>query len=897
LGHMNTVSRKIVFLLFICLVALPVNRALSAFRLKPFHAAPDQVLVLYNSDWTKDVEGSEPGQDSREVAEYYQKMHTDSVWGKHPYLLGLQCVHKHGNHLNNWKISEKSQDNKDGIIFKGEGPGPVMGEWARDSRKIEIIINGKANETINWQSVEFTCKSMGSGADKKVKKILVSGIPQKKNRRSFIYPDVEQEKGRCYRFNAHELFSGTVLIKVVVRYIDGSIFKSIRLKYYDRDDFRFSEFGPDGISDEKHFQEDVAVPVKKFLEDPKNRLSDGTLLKDHILYIVVCHGLPYACESVFGIERGATPRSNDHGDLGSLEQRLQTLYYGWGTTIVPPVISMFMFYGPDSKKGVRNHRITSAMRYPLTGRRWNPHMHPDTYSFLGGKRTPQYMHLRPFPEERIMVPDTFFEYGVSRVDGQGPMEAKRIIDYSIYASKYLTPEMQTGKDSGNLAAKLTEAVNRNIWWGKESSFLGFLKIFKHGRTGIPFLWRKKPGQNLQNRKKVNAYAYYPGGMDFGVISNNGWDMGRSAGIWKQLDRGVTVSACGGPASGGGPHITNATFWDNRILMRYLFRGRDLGECFLRSTYYINWATSLIGDPLYHPDLNHTRPDKSCPEADLEHIKLSLVPSMGRFAGRLSVPVMSTPDTPEVALLSVDYSRDGSDVQENSNWPLYSSRPYVYLRNLAPDSSYTCRIRLTDPYGNTSSHEDSQNTFRFTTDSAPGKKIITRSASKTLKYWKFNILKMLDLKHNGTVSIDFIAGVQGLLPSFKSGDLSFHTAKYDGKRIKAYLTIGGPKITIRTTSPLEQGEKARLIVKWRKFPLTREAVLESPGGKSFVIIADTRTPWEEMKLASSVSVSEKDGLEILSGKIIEDALPASQAAFGIDIPEIDRQAWEDAGSEL
>jgi len=29
------------------------------------------VLVLYNADWTEDLPGTEPGQDSREVAEYY----------------------------------------------------------------------------------------------------------------------------------------------------------------------------------------------------------------------------------------------------------------------------------------------------------------------------------------------------------------------------------------------------------------------------------------------------------------------------------------------------------------------------------------------------------------------------------------------------------------------------------------------------------------------------------------------------------------------------------------------------------------------------------------------------------------------------------------------------------
>jgi len=109
-------------------------------------ASPDQVLVLYNADWQKDVDGSEPGQDSKEVAEYYVKMHTDPVTGKKPYLLGLKCVHgkkhlTHKKHLNHWVIREKSQDNKDGIIFVGKGRGPRAEEWARDSRHVEIVLD------------------------------------------------------------------------------------------------------------------------------------------------------------------------------------------------------------------------------------------------------------------------------------------------------------------------------------------------------------------------------------------------------------------------------------------------------------------------------------------------------------------------------------------------------------------------------------------------------------------------------------------------------------------------------------------------------------------------------------------------------------------------------------
>jgi hypothetical protein len=127
--------------------------------LTPFQASPDQVLVLYNTDWQKDVDGSEHGQDSKEVADYYVRMHTDLISGKKPYLLGLRCVHRE-KHLNQWVIREKSQDNKDGIVFVGKGKRPKSGEWARDSRHVEIAID-PGKELIDWNKSQVFPRKKG----------------------------------------------------------------------------------------------------------------------------------------------------------------------------------------------------------------------------------------------------------------------------------------------------------------------------------------------------------------------------------------------------------------------------------------------------------------------------------------------------------------------------------------------------------------------------------------------------------------------------------------------------------------------------------------------------------------------------------------------------------------
>ncbi|MBW2647463.1 MAG: hypothetical protein JRE23_15065 [Deltaproteobacteria bacterium] len=67
---------------------------------------PSQVLVLYNADWTDDAPLTDPGQDSREIAEYYVRMHTDPETGEKPYILGLRCVHRE-KHLNKAHLEEK----------------------------------------------------------------------------------------------------------------------------------------------------------------------------------------------------------------------------------------------------------------------------------------------------------------------------------------------------------------------------------------------------------------------------------------------------------------------------------------------------------------------------------------------------------------------------------------------------------------------------------------------------------------------------------------------------------------------------------------------------------------------------------------------------------------------
>lgn len=171
----------------------------SSPTLQQFSASPDQVLVIYNADWKGDSKDSAPGQDSEKVAHYYVTMHTDPETGKKPYLLGLRCVHGK-EHLNRWVIDEQSNDNKNGLLFKGKGKPPGSYEWIRDSRRVEICID---EPVAAWDSLSIKCRSHLNGAEETIYpsnasanggELAISGIPSMRGY-SVSYPAVQEGVG------------------------------------------------------------------------------------------------------------------------------------------------------------------------------------------------------------------------------------------------------------------------------------------------------------------------------------------------------------------------------------------------------------------------------------------------------------------------------------------------------------------------------------------------------------------------------------------------------------------------------------------------------------------------------------------------------------------------------
>ncbi len=682
-------------------------------RVIPYKAAPDQVLVLYNADWQSKTpvlkKTQNIGNESEELAKYYARMYTDPTTGKRPYLLGLKCRHKKFDRdLNNWYIKEASNDNANAIRYKGKGRAPQE-PVLRDLRRVEIKIDEPVPDL---ESIQLSIRSKLTNENITVPKAAAGGVKAKgyyikKNKASYLLT-----------LDASRFFSGSVTVFFSIKDKKGKTIKSLKLAYYDYLDFEFSERGLDGVADDKILEEDVLEPVRDFLEDPKNALPSGVLLKDHILYIVVMRGMPISAKGVYGAERGATANRGDHGVRGSLQQRLQTIYYDWEGRFRPPVVVMPMKEGPDSASGVVSYVITTALRSSQTGLRWNPYMHKDAYAYTSRRvREPDFYQLAPLRVKREMVMPGQFAYGVTRIEGHDLEDAKRIIDYSLYASKYLRPEMDCrvraglAKENKKEITDLTERMRRvekeGLWGADELKALGFITQIDKGNykdhkgQGVPFMARPPGedgscGKGKDEKADWSVAGFYPGGMHRHVESSNGLNYSRSS-VWRLLKQGVTLTAAGAPAYSGGPHITNATFWDNRILMRYLLRGRDLGGALLNSTLYVNWSTSLIGDPLMHPDLSKTVVDNIPPEIDGE-ISVESYAEFRKVFLEIKAKLKHTRTAPEVALLKATLvGASGDKVTAVS--PLYSARPKLTVEGLRPDSEYSLTVTLVDPYGN------------------------------------------------------------------------------------------------------------------------------------------------------------------------------------------------------
>lgn len=635
--------------------------------------SPSQVLVLYNADWTGDAPLTDPGQDSKEIAEHYVRRHTDPATGEKPYLLGLRCVHGK-NHLNAPEIAEASKDNASGVVLRQGGKVVGSAGEMRDSRGVELILP-KAG--VPWRVETLRVELRPAGGEPLV---LVEGGQSLHGPRVGV-----QSEGEWHiRTDGRSFVQGPFQARASCEDAEGRLHRW-EAEYQDVLDVSCSRTGSDGVRDDQNYLDDVETQVKAYLEDPKNALPDGTLLKDHVLFLVLAYGLPKTAPATYGIARGVNNRLGDHGPTIDLGQRLQVMYYDIeGALGFVPRTHKFRDQGPFTAYWFR-----APQAWALEGRGANPFLHPDAYR--KGARGPQTSGLAFTRENRARFPGRHLFF-VSRLDGMTPLEARGLADRTRYAGVFAGPAMGLPEeapavadekevkalDTSKAAAILRALGYRRLGYSQPGSRLGRLDFL-----------RLRGDSGFFNRDDV----FLPGGIAAKVISDNLWGGQRSA-LRTHLAQGVTVTAGGAWIRRKSAHIHDKSWWDDRLLYPMLLAGEPLGAVLLANQIHLEWVTSFVADPLYRlPPValeDHTPPEVVWARDVRSFVRAG---TGGEEAVWVRVDLPQAPNSPEVAQMRL--TSDGTTALCQT----FEARPYALLGRPEEVFGKEWTLELLDPYGN------------------------------------------------------------------------------------------------------------------------------------------------------------------------------------------------------
>ncbi|NWH05026.1 hypothetical protein [Desulfobacter latus] len=660
---------------FACVVVIFLNQLIG----NAHAVTPSQVLVLYNADWKADDPLTDPGQDSKEIADHYIFMHTDPKTGEKPYVLGLSCAnapkHLKGSSLNEHHLSERSHDNASGVVLRKNGKILKFAkDDMRDSRLLEFTLPRKKGEKWLFDSLKIQLKKNLKNAV-----LLVDNGKSRHGNRVQVRTDGPWN----LRTNARSFLTGSFSAHASCKDASGKLHKW-EAKFTDFQDVEFSETGPDRKRDDRMYLLYIEDQVKKFLEAPENIRADGTLLKDHILFMVVCYGLPRTVVAPYGIARGITDHINNYGSIISLEQRLQLMYYDleaiMGSKPQPQrfrgksPFTAFYFRTPQAK--------------PLFGKKANPFMHPLVYqkkdSALDKIQAP--VSFSSEERKRFKKRQLFF---VMRVDAPTPMAARGLIDRAVYASRY--GGLAMGEMDGMVNEKTVDRVG-HLEWTSAGQWLWEKGIYHlyyggAGRDLLAFL-RFSPMEGFFNREPV----YLPGGIAGTVTSHNGWNKRE---MIRDIAMGVTVTAGVAKVYNGAPHIHNKSWWDDEIFYPFFLKGCTVGEVLLMNQAHLGWITTFIGDPLYSWPLSGSK-DTTTPEFE-QNRDVHIITKKGADNAQevwLKVKLHSFSASPEAAQLKATSSSGKVALCES-----FEGIPYVFLGNKKEVVNQKWQLEVKDPYGN------------------------------------------------------------------------------------------------------------------------------------------------------------------------------------------------------
>jgi hypothetical protein len=677
-----------------------------------------------------------------------------------------------------------------------------------------------------------------------------------------------------------------LFVRISARKNDGTAYTR-DLALYNPSDFAPSATGADGIRDDQTYLDLIENPIKAFLEN--TRTADGKLLKDHILYIVVVRGLPLQVRSLYGIERGSPSimrRGSDHGSGSALTQRLRMLYYDITKVAWRPGLMM-----NGKRNGIRIPSVAHPLRACMTGRRFNPYMHPLTHNKARRQRVwsdgklEAMKQLRPTPFStayRATAPVEKFLYAAMRIDALDMATAKAQIDGALYGEAHLTPAMGPvyygPYQEAPLAAKLMGEMGFDVKPipPKADRAVACFGVFGFGAS---YAEQVGTGKALEC---VWLKGFYPGSTGIAIRSWLGWDHKRPpteiVKLFEQIVRGgVTVTA----GSAGGSHDTNLSWWDSYILHYLLLTGYELGDATLRSMIYQDWTVDMIGDPLYRPDLSKTKPDTAAPEvAEKDGITIQCRPcGGGKFA--LDVRAVLSNAAPEMAEIRVTCRPKGMQhedlnvVGENTH---YSASPRAVVIGLEPDTEYKAQVELIDPYGNRFDGLKAFGPISFATPQAP--KAAFSAGRGVGKSEPLRIPQSFDVP-NGALDASGEVHIWFTMPKDATETVPVVSVQNNRRLMEHYrgVYLGGARLplSINRKPACRNGRKHHLVLRWRRFPVTREVVLvNDETGVETIVTTANNLPWDPaVTIGNVIKISGRAEIHAIEIKDDPAAAPASR----------------------
>jgi hypothetical protein len=613
-------------------------------------------------------------------------MHSDPVSGEKPYMLGLTGKRFLRSLLASDHLEEESSDNGCGVVYQpAESGKPVSACEMRDSRLVEVAL---PKSDIPWDMHSLRLElEPGPKSDHDNVLLVNNGVS--------LYPDkarVQQEGERQIRATGKMFMPGQFTAKAQCADAQGKMHEW-SAKYHDIEYASFSATGPDGVRDDQNYLDCVENPIKAFLEDPANARPDGTLLRDHILYFVVCYGLPRTVSAPFGIATGINDQLRDFGSHIDFGQRLQIMYYDFDqlhrNQVQPQRLDRRAKSGEEA---FRHYVFRNPLSRPLLGGDINPFVHPKAYHKDKNK---DLVDPAPFTcAQRALRRDRHLFFAM-RIDGMGPVESMELVDRAIYASRYAGPMMGVlsdvplGEDKGRTGEISAQSSGRLLW------DLGYRHLFLHPQGGVRLeLFKLAPDMGFFNV----GNAFLPGGIATFVKSDQGWNV-KDSRFNEYLRQGVTVTAGSARVDPGvTPHIHNHSFWDEDVLLSMLLKGRPIGQILLANQIHLNWITSFVGDPLYRLSTKPQRPSAVTGLTWETNVRVETMrdPQQGR--GYLVMADLgATAGDPRVVQMRLTPA--GGTVRERAYlFERFSSRPYVFIPGKEADASEQWRMELMDPFG-------------------------------------------------------------------------------------------------------------------------------------------------------------------------------------------------------